>query len=718
MILAVRRSMLTMGIGALLMAGLGVGLGESQALTHRSSGHRSARSTLLATLDSAAGGRTLSARTAAASKTGTGTPTNAQVGPATATPPAGVPLDGTWEALQDPNNVGVSQSWGQGGAPKTGWAPVTIPNDFNPVVNAAGYKGQVWWYETTFTGPAVTSGRSWDVSFESVRRNATVYLNGYEIGQNHNPYAPFSLPASSLIPGKTNTLIVRVDDIRGAGAFPEDWWNWGGIEGPVSLTPTGRITFQQLGVVPQLSCKYKCGDARVLGTLANNSSTTLTPKVAVHIVSPRGGVINRTVSFKPIKPGHSTAVSFPVTIRSPALWSPTNPALYTVDVKTEVAGRVEEDDSLQIGMRSATVSKGILYLNGKRLWLHGASIQEDTDGQGAALTNADITTIISELKSVGANITRSHYQLSPRLLDALDQAGIMVWAAPPVDHADNKLKSAAGRGQALSLLRAALLEDRNHPSVIVDSLGTELSNTPDSTPGTLSYLNQGIALAQRLNPGIPVGLDIYCYTNYPEQQIYTKLNVLGIDDYFGWDLGTSGHSIADFSQLAPYLELQHSRYPNQAIAISEYGAEAFYDGAVTTKGTYEFQNNYLEETYGALDQLPFMNGSIYWTLREFAVDPSWTGGATLPPGYVPDGLHHKGLIAYDGTPKPAFAVAQQLFREIPGYVTGSSAPYSDPTSTTPTAPTTTTTPTTITTPAATAPTTTTSGGLAGLTATP
>ena len=56
-----------------------------------------------------------------------------------------------------------------------------------------------------------------------------------------------------------------------------------------------------------------------------------------------------------------------------------------------------------------------------------------------------------------------------------------------------------------------------------------------------------------------------------------------------------------------------------------------------------------------------MNGAIYWTLREFAVSPGWTGGATLPAGTVPDGLHHKGLIAYDGTDKPAFAVVKQLF---------------------------------------------------------
>jgi hypothetical protein len=63
-----------------------------------------------------------------------------------------------------------------------------------------------------------------------------------------------------------------------------------------------------------------------------------------------------------------------------------------------------------------------------------------------------------------------------------------------------------------------------------------------------------------------------------------------------------------------------------------------------------------------------MNGSIYWTLREFAVAPGWTGGATLPAGTTPDGIHHKGLIAYDGQAKPAFAVTQQLFARTPRFV--------------------------------------------------
>jgi beta-glucuronidase len=254
------------------------------------------------------------------------------------------------------------------------------------------------------------------------------------------------------------------------------------------------------------------------------------------------------------------------------------------------------------------------------------------------------------------------------MLDKLDQAGILVWDQPPVYHYDPVLKTAVGRAGALRMLEKTIVAARSHPSVVINSIGNELSPSPSTTPGVLSYLRQAIPLARRLDPTAPVALDIYCYPGYAYQPIYSKLNILGINDYFGWYPGVAGHSTASFAELSPYLTQQHQRYPDQALVISEFGAEAVYDGAAAVKGTYEFQSDYVRDTIDVIDRLPFMNGSIYWTLREFAVNPGWTGGATLPPGYLPDGIHHKGLLAYDGSPKPAFAVAQQLFATQPGYV--------------------------------------------------
>ena len=590
------------------------------------------------------------------------------IGPATPQPPASVELSDGWQYLPDPHNLGIAEDWGRGGAANEPWAPVAIPNDFNATVSRTSDRGMVGWYEVQFAGPQITAGRSWRVAFESVRRNAQVWLNGYEIGSNSDPYASFSLPATSLIPGGQNLLIVRVDNVRGRGTLPEDWWNWGGVMGPVSLEPAGKATLKNLGAMPELSCSYHCGDVLVQGTLQDNSPLALTPDIEVTITSPSGASWTARHRAARLASGASSQISFRVPIRGrPALWSPSSPQLYQVEVKVLTGSRVEQDDTHQVGMRSVQVRRGILYLNGRRLWLHGAAIHEDIDGSGAAMSDADIQTIVSELQAVGANVTRAHYLLSPRLLDAFDKAGIMVWAQPPVDHADGALRSRAGRRHALSMLDSTLLADRNHPSVIIDSVGNELSPNPDKSPGTLSYLGEAIALARSLNPAVPVGLDTYCYTGYPAQKIYSKLNVLGISSYFGWYPGPRGHSISNFSQLGPFLRQSHSRYPGLAIAVSEFGAESLYNGPPNVKGTFEFQSDYVQKTLGVVDRLSFMNGAIYWTLREFAVSPGWTGGATLPAGTAPDGLHHKGLIAYDGTEKPAFAVAKRLLGTQPSF---------------------------------------------------
>jgi hypothetical protein len=591
------------------------------------------------------------------------------VGPATARPPAPVQLDTGWRYLPDPGNLGIAEDWGSGGAASQPWVPVTIPNDFNPNVSSTSDSATVGWYEVQFTGPAITAGRSWQVAFESVRRHAQVWLNGYEIGSHADPYAPFSLPATSLIPGGQNLLVVRVDNVRDRGSLPEDWWNWGGIMGPVSLQPAGRASLSGVGVLPELGCAFHCGDLLVQGTITNNTAAALRSDVVVSVTAPSGARWSSRYHAPKLSAGGSKAISFRVPIRGrPALWSPQSPALYRVEAEAVVGSRVEQDDVFHPGMRSVQVRGGVLYLNGHRLWLHGAAIHEDVDGRGAALADGDIDTIVSQLRSLGANVTRAHYLLSPRLLDALDAAGIMVWAQPPVDHADGALRSAGGRRRALSMLRSTLIGDRNHPSVIVDSVGNELSPNPDATPGTKSYLTQATALARQLNPVVPVALDTFCYPGFPAQKIYSKLNVLGISSYFGWYPGLRGHSIASFGGLQPFLRQSHARYPKLALAVSEFGAESLFDGPATVKGTYEFQSSYVQQTVATLNRLPFMNGAIYWTLREFAISPGWTGGVTLPPGATADGLHHKGLIAYDDTQKPAFLVAQRLFQTQPRFV--------------------------------------------------
>lgn len=107
----------------------------------------------------------------------------------------------------------------------------------------------------------------------------------------------------------------------------------------------------------------------------------------------------------------------------------------------------------------------------------------------------------------------------------------------------------------------------------------------------------------------------------------------------------------------------HRRYPQQALVITEFGAEAVRKGPPTAKGTFAFQTQYLRRTLGVVARERYLSGAIYWTAREFAVKPRWKGGDL----YAGDSIHSKGLLFHDGRPKPAWFVARQAFSEVPTY---------------------------------------------------
>jgi beta-glucuronidase len=592
--------------------------------------------------------------------------TSASADPIPAGPALGQPIvlsDG-WQYAPDPSFVGLKQGWAYGhGDPA--WRPTTVPSVFN--ATPVDYAGTVGWYRTTFTAPDVPGAVSWALHFEQVRRTAEVWVNGVPVGKGTDGYTPFTLLASGVRVGQPNQLVVRVDNRKPAD-LREGWWNWGGITRQVSLVPTGSVRLSDLAIMPNLSCHPTCtAKVHVLGTATAFGSAAVSPTMTVTMTAPSGRVTTKSVSLGTLAPGKPAAVSWNMAVPSPQLWSPQQPDLYNAVATVTVNGVAQQATNQQVGLRSVLVRHGRLLLNGRVLNVRGASIIEDMPGHGPALTDSDMDQIVSELQSLHANITRSHYLLNEGLLERLDRAGILVWEQAPVYHRDKQLRTAAGRSTALTTLRRTILADRMHPSVIVNSVANELSPTPDSVPGTKDYLLAAAKLERKLDPTRPVALDVLTYTGFGPQKTYKAFDAIGVNTYFGWYTGKSGgHSTADLAALETYLNQTHRRYPNTALVMTEFGAEATRHGPTSEKGSYEFQEAYLRNVLGIVSRLHFVDGAIYWTLREFAVKPDWTGGAS-PAVVTPSPIHHKGLISYDGTEKPAFSLAQQLFEHTPMY---------------------------------------------------
>ena len=571
--------------------------------------------------------------------------------PAATAAPASIPLSHGWK-LQ----VGRRAS---GAASPGPWAGVTVPGVMDPRPLAKLYDGTVGTYELSFQAPA--SGM-WAFHFERVRRIAHVYLNGHLIGTHTDPYSPFDVKARGLILGRTNTLRVVVDNRRPRGRR-EPFWNWGGIDRPVWLEPRGPVHLERLFLNPVFT--GGAWQIQVSATMVNDTAAPQSAAIDASATAP-GGTRSTGTTTASVGPRGSVPVRFVVPVRgTPDLWSPDHPALYADEVTVTAGGQTVEDDTLHSGLRTIGVAGGRLYLNGAPLTLRGAGISEDTPSNGDALSDVDIDAYVQELKALGANVTRAHIPLDDRLLSKLDAAGILVWNEAPVIHADTKLQTAAGRAEELNVLRRTLLATRNHPSIVTDSVADELSSVVSSLPGSVAYLQAAVNIVHGLDPGRPVAMDVLAYPGYPPQPVYQLFDLLGINAYFGWYPGRKTQPLPGVDQLGAYLQQTHDLYPAQALVLSEFGAEAFAHGPVSQKGTYEFQTAYALQVLGTVAAEPFMQGAIYWTLRDFAVKPGWAGGPIAAPSPT-NPIFHKGLIARGGTPKPAFYAVRDAFARWPG----------------------------------------------------
>ena len=587
---------------------------------------------------------------------------------AVAAVPRAVELHEGWEFAFDPDAAAPPAI-----GPSSGWREVTVPHVFEPRPLDETFAGTVGWYRLRFEGPATPEGWAWGIRFETVRRSSQVWLNGRQIGTNDKPYTPFELPATGLLAGQQNTLLVRVDNRRTPG-FREGWWNWGGITREVTLEPRGRVDVRDIGLLGDVACEDRCS-ASVLfdAEVANRSPQDVRPDMTVRLRPPGGGkAIARTVRTRAIHPGETARVRFAIPVPGdPELWSPERPALYGARVEAKVGSRVEAAHARKIGLRDVAVRDGRLWLNGRQLDVRGASIQEDVSGRGPALTDADVDGIVRDLKAVGANVTRAHYLLDERLLERFDEEGILVWSQAPVYHRDVQLRTPEGYARELDSVRRTVLGARNHPSVITHSVANELSPRADENEPTRRFLRESLELTRDLDPTLPTSVDLLAWPGFDRQESYAQFDLLGVNSYFGWYKGQGTRATGDLGDLEPFLRRLREQYPDQALVMTEFGAESTMEGPADVKETFAFQSRYVEQNLDIVERVGFLSGAIYWTLREFAVKPDWDGGALRD---VPrDGIHNKGLITYAGDRKPAWSVARRAFEATPLYRSPSAA---------------------------------------------
>jgi beta-galactosidase/beta-glucuronidase len=585
-------------------------------------------------------------------------------------------LGGTWYFRQDDAFVGEQERWFDQDD-LAGWTAIRVPHNWN-ATDTTENRPTVGWYRKEFTLPR--SPRKalhfWKVRFEGNNYRTELWLNGKKLAF-YTGYFPFEVLLKNLKPGR-NTLVAKVSSLRSNtdlthwrpaafnGFGTGGWWNFGGILREVYARRVDTVDVEDVHVLPRLSRPR--GPARVELRVLLRNFTNKDRDVRL-VLRVNGEIFD--VGPETVLANGRREIRTRITIKRPRLWAPRDPELYDMSVAAVTGGKERSTYRVTFGVRKIdTRPGGVITLNGKRLNLRGASIHEDDLQEGGALSQATRTQLLNRLQSLGATVTRSHYPLHPAFIEALDRAGIMYWVQAPVYQVPTS--NWVRRGVRTLATRAATLTVRNnvnHPSIFTWSLVNEPAeagpNLGTYSPSLVRYIRDASRAVRRLDDTRLVAIDRQSRIGEPlTTDAHRYLDVLGVNEYFGWyrsvienrpDLPAS--TTAD---LSAFLDQLHDANPDLPLVVTEFGAEATRPGPAEQKGTYEFQQRFARDHIAIHGSKRFVNGSIYWALRDFRVHQTWQGGA--PDEYAQPPWHNKSLIEETNRRKPAFLHVARLFR--------------------------------------------------------
>ena len=558
----------------------------------------------------------------------------------------------------------------QPGSIDAGWRVLNLPHDWsiegkfskdNPASPEGGaLPGGVGWYRKTFTIPAADKNKLVYIDFDGVYQKSTVWINGHELGFRPNGYISFRYELTPYLHfGGTNTIAVKVDN----SVQPNSrWYSGSGIYRNVWLVTTNKTAVGHWGTyvtTPSVS------SASATVNIQTSVAKYLKGKVELEttIFDESGKPVKSTSSA--VKGTADTSLSVveqSIVVNNPHLWSVDDPYLYKV-VSHVLDGnnRVLDNYTTTLGIRyfNFDVDSGF-SLNGKHLKILGVCDHHDLGSLGSAVNTRALERQLQMLKAMGCNgIRTSHNPPAPELLDLADKMGFIVmdeafdcweWGKVKYDY-HLYFKQWHKRD-----LEDQILRDRNHPSVIIWSIGNEIPQQSDTS--ALRIAPELAAIVHSLDTTRP----ITTANNNPDTA--NKIIKSGAIDLVGYN-----YHEYDYAAF-------HSRYPGKKFLATETTS------GLEMRGYYEMPSDSIrvwparwdkpfthpgntvsayddtrpgwgsthEATWKVIKKYPFLSGMFIWTGFDYLGEPT--------PYSWPSRSSFFGIIDLAGFPKDVYYMYQ------------------------------------------------------------
>jgi len=502
----------------------------------------------------------------------------------------------------------------------SGWRTLDLPHDWSielprsadaPSTASGGcYPMGRGWYAKTFTAPIDWTGKKVLIEFEGVYMNAEIWLNHHFVGRHPYGYTTFTCDLTPYLKlGEENMLTVFVNN---EGQMNSRWYSGSGIYRFVWLMVGAPVHVAHWGVsvtTPEVAASAAL--VRLQTRIENEGDAARPVTLVQHILTPECTVAAKGTTTQVVPAGGDLVFRQRLEVADPLLWSPATPSLYRLETEVLVAGSAVDTASTSFGIRSISFSANVGFLlNGEPTLLRGGCVHHDNGPLGAASHARAEARKVELHKANGYNAIRcAHNPPSPAFLEACDRLGMLV-----IDEAFDCWREGKNPHDYHVAfddwwqrdLDSMVLRDRNHPSIIMWSVGNEVKER-DGRGGGGAIAEMLAHRVRELDPTRPV----------------TAAICLVSDDAGGWE-ATDGVFVAldvgGYNYREVHYQGDHARHPDRVmVGLESTAMEAL-------------------EHWEAVETLPYVIGDFVWTSLDYL------GEAGI--GRVEIGDEAKGLGVY------------------------------------------------------------------------
>ncbi len=411
-----------------------------------------------------------------------------------------------WDDIPVPSNWQVAGARAGKAYDKPVFSNIKYPFPANPP-RIDGANNPIGLYRKTFTVNATTKPKSYFLHFEGVQSACYVWLNGVAVGYHEDGMTPFEFNVSDLIESGTNELAVEVINwSTGSYLEDQDYWRLSGIFRDISLLSLPPINITDFSVATDLDQTFTNATLNISAFAKNfTKSAVYAHQLVFTLYDAAGQVVVYPTSriLRTMNPFKETAVRLSIPVDNPEKWSAENPYLYTLTIQLMNSnGKVLEATSQRVGFRKITMQGGQLRLNGRAIKLKGVNRHEFDPHTGRVISKETMVKDITLMKQHNINAVRtSHYPNNTIWYDLCDEYGLYVMDEANIEshglwNSNIILANKPEWKQAFVARGNAMVErDKNHPSVIIWSLGNESGMGPN-----FDYMAQLIKLADGTRP--------------------------------------------------------------------------------------------------------------------------------------------------------------------------------------------------------------------------